>query len=178
MKNRLIYLVMLAGVVLTVSCSTKSDPTPTPTSNKFTVRSDSYTEITGVDSVTTLNGITYNALGVTGQSDDKSAKAAMIFFWSGTAKPKAGTYSTVADISKLGDGKVAILIIEKVSTAKNGVFGTTDASSLTVAVSSAGKVSVTMPSVGITGSNIDNTDPNNSVVTTVNSSLTGLAAEQ
>ncbi len=178
MKNKLTYLVMLAALVLIVSCSTKSDPTPTTTSNKFTVRGDSYTEVSGADSVTTFNGVTYNSLGITGQSTDKSAQAALIFFWSGTAKPKAGTYTTVSDISKLTAGKVAILIIEKVSTAKNGLFGTIDAATLTVAVSSSGKVSVSIPSVGITGSNIDNTDPKNSVITTIDGTLTGSAAEQ
>lgn len=180
MKNNLIYLVMLAAVVLTASCSTKSDPTPTPaaTTNKFTIRGDSYTETSGVDSVATFNGVAYNALGVSGQSDDKSAQAGMIFFFSGTAKPKAGTYSTVSDVTKLGSGKVAILIIEKVSTAKNGILGTIDSGSLTVAVSSSGKLSVNMPSVSLTGSNIDNTNPNNSVVTSIDATLTGTAAEQ
>jgi len=169
---------MMAAVFLTASCSTKSDPTPTKTTYKFTVNGNSYTEATGADSVTTLNGISYNVLGVTGQSADKTASAGLVVFFSGTARPKAGSYTTVDDITKIGSNQVAILIIDKVSTAKNGIYGTAAGASLALAVSSAGKISITMPTLVIKGTNIDNTDPKNSVTTSVTGSISGTLAEQ
>ncbi|MEO6849380.1 MAG: hypothetical protein ABI166_02080 [Mucilaginibacter sp.] len=178
MKNSVIYLVMMVAVCFTVSCSTKNNPTPTSTTSKFTINGNSFTQVSGADSVTTLDGKSYNVLGVTGQSADKSASAALIIFWSGSAKPQAGSYAAVDDITKLGGGQVAILIIDKVTTAKQGIYGTTAGSSLAVAVSSSGKVSVTMPNMVIKGSNVDNTDPKNSVVTDVTGSISGTASEQ
>lgn len=180
MKKQVIYLLTMVAVFLTISCSTKSDPTPTNTTFKFTVNSNAYYEVSGADSVTTLSGTSYNTLGVTGQSADKSATAAMVFFWSGTAKPKAGSYTVVSDVTKMTSGQVGVLIIDKVTVAKQGLYGTTglDGAKITVTISSSGKVSVTMPSVAISGTNFDNTDPKNTVTTTVAGSISGQAAEQ
>ena len=178
MKNNVLYLLMMAAVLFTVSCSSKNDPTPTSATYKFTVNGNSYTQVSGADSVTTVNGVSYNVLGVTGQSADKSASAGLVIFWSGTGKPTAGSYAAVDEVAKLGSGKVAILVIDKVSAAKQGVYGTTAGTSLIVAVSSSGKVSVNMPAMATKGSNFDNTDPKNSVVTDVTGSISGTAGEQ
>ena len=103
----------------------------------------------------------------------------MIFFWKGTDKPKAGTYAVVGDVTKMTSGQVAVLVIDKVTVAKQGLYGTTglDGTSVTVAISASGKVSVTLPSIAIKGSNFDNTDPKNSVVTDVTGSISGSASE-
>ncbi|ASU36395.1 hypothetical protein [Mucilaginibacter xinganensis] len=182
MKKKVMYMVLVAVCFFAYSCSTKNDPTPTTTTYKFMVNGNTYTETTAVDSATSISGGTkdLNALGVTGQSSDKSAQAAIIFFWAGTAKPKAGTYTIVGDATKIAAGQVAALVIDKVTVAKQGIYGTTglDGSTLTVAVSASGKISLTLPSIVIKGSNFDNTDPKNSVITDVTGSISGSVAEQ
>ena len=183
MKKQMMYLLMMPLSFLIWSCSTKSDPTPTNVTAKFTVNGTIYTETTAADSAASLTGSAtrnLNALGVSGQSADKSAQAALIFFWAGTSKPNAGSYTVVGDASKLVAGQVAVLVIDKVTVAKQGLYGTTglDGTTITVAVSASGKIAVTMPSIAIKGSNFDNTDPKNTVVTDVTGSISGAVAEQ
>jgi hypothetical protein len=181
MKKKVMYLTLVALSFFAYSCSTKNDPTPTNTTYKFTVNGTAYTETAAADSVTSIEGGTknLNALGVTGQSADKSAQAAIIFFWAGPAKPKAGTYTVVGDVTALAAGQVGILVIDKVNVAKQGLYATTglDGATVNVAVSSSGKISVTMSSIAIKGSNFDNTDPKNTVVTDVTGSISGSAGE-
>lgn len=178
-KHAMKLLIAAAAIFLTWGCSTKSDPTPTNSTFKFTVNGNAYTEVTGADSVNNLNGVNYNVLGVTGQSADKTASAGLVFFWSGTDKPKAGSYTVVSDVTKMTSGQVGVLVIDKVTVAKQGLYGTTglDGAKITVAISSSGKVFVTMPAVAISGNNFDNTDPKNTVSTTVSGSISGQAAE-
>ncbi|MDP9081722.1 MAG: hypothetical protein M3O71_30280 [Bacteroidota bacterium] len=182
MKKRLIYLFMVAVSAFAYSsCKTSSDPTPATVTHKFVVNGTTYTQVSAADSATNIGGDVknLNSLAVTGQSADKSAQAALIFFWKGTDKPKAGTYKVVGDVNKMTSGQVAVLIIDKLTVAKQGIYGATglDGTSITVAISSAGKVSVTLPSIKIAGTNIDNTDPNNSVTTSVSGSISGSAGE-
>ncbi|MEO6977579.1 MAG: hypothetical protein ABI113_04340 [Mucilaginibacter sp.] len=182
MKKQMMYLLMMPLSFLIWSCSTKSDPTPNVTA-KFTVNGTIYTETTAADSAASLTGSAtrnLNALGVSGLSADKSAQAAMIFFWAGTSKPKAGSYTVVADATKLAAGQVAVLVIDKVNVAKQGLYGTTglDGTSVTVAVSASGKISLTIPSVAIKGTNFDNTDPKNTVTSDVTGSISGSVIEQ
>jgi hypothetical protein len=181
MKKKVMYLALVALSFFAYSCSTKNDPAPTNTTYKFTVNGTAYTQTAAADSAASISGGTknLNALGVTGQSADKSAQAAIIFFWAGTAKPKAGTYTVVGDATTIGAGQVGALVIDKVTVAKQGLYGTTglDGTSITVAVSASGKISVTMPSIAIKGSNFDNTDPKNTVVTDVTGSISGSAGE-
>ncbi|MCR8558951.1 hypothetical protein KXD93_14940 [Mucilaginibacter sp. BJC16-A38] len=182
MKKRVIYLIMVAASAFAYSsCKTSSDPTPAKPTYKFTVNGTTYTETAGADSATSISGEVknLNALGITGQSADKSAQAAIIFFWKGTARPKAGTYTVVGDVSKMTAGQVGALVIDKVTVAKQGLYGTTglDGTSITVVVSAAGKISVTMPSIVIKGTNFDNTDPKNTVTTDVTGTISGSGGE-
>jgi len=182
MKKNVIYLIIVAASAFAYSsCKTSSDPTPAKTSYKFTVNGNTYIETAAADSATAITGNvkTLNAFGVSGQSADKSAQAAMIFFWKGTDRPKAGSYKVVGDLAKMTSGQVAVLVIDKVTVAKQGVYGPTglDGTSVTVAISSAGKMSVTMPSIAIKGTNFNNTDPQNTVTTDVTGSISGSASE-
>ena len=179
MKKQAIYLLMMPLSFLIWSCSTKSDPTPAAT-YKFTVNGNTYTEIASSDSTSTTGGKTYNVLGVSGQSADKSATSVVIFFFPGSAKPKAGTYTIAGNLSTTTGNQCGILLTDKVSVAKQGLYSTTglDGTSVTVAVSSSGKLTVTMPAIAIKGSNFDNTDPHNTVITDVTGSVSGSVAEQ
>jgi hypothetical protein len=182
MKKQLMNLVIAAAVFLAWGCSTSNDVKPANTTYKFTVNGTTYTQVTAADSTASLTGgaKTLNTLGVTGQSADKTASAGLLFFWSGTAKPKAGLYTVTGDATKMTASQVAVLVIDKVNVAKQGLYGTTglDGASITVAVSSSGKISVTMPTIAIKGTNFDNTDSKNTVTSDVTGSISGAAAEQ
>ncbi|MES2108689.1 MAG: hypothetical protein V4577_08080 [Bacteroidota bacterium] len=180
MKKHVINLLTAVTVLLIWGCSTKSDPTPTKVTGKFTVNGNAYTEIVSQDSTSSLSGQTYNVLGVSGQSADKSATAQLIIFFPGSGKPKAGAYTVVGDLTKPGSGNICGMIVtDKVSIAKQGLYSTTglDGTSVVVAVSASGKLTVTMPSIAIKGSNFDNTDPKNTVITDVTGSVSGTAVE-
>ncbi len=179
MKKQMMYLLMMPLSFLIWSCSTKSDPKPAVT-YKFTVNGNTYTEIASQDSTSTTGGQTYNVLGVSGQSADKSATSVLIFFFPGPAKPKAGTYTITSDLTTSAGNQCGILVTDKVSIAKQGLYSTTglNGTSVTVAVSSSGKLTVTMPAIAIKGSNFDNTDPKNTVITDVTGSVSGSVAEQ
>jgi len=181
MKKQVIYLLMMPLSFLIWSCSTKSDPTPTNATYKFTINGNTYTEIASQDSTSTTGGQTFNVLGVSGQSADKSATAGVIIFFPGSGKPKAGTYAVVGDLTKPASGnQCGMIVSDKVSVAKQGLYSTTglDGTSVTVAVSSSGKLTVTMPAIAIKGSNFDNTDPKNTVITDVSGSVSGSVAEK
>ena len=181
MKKHAMNLVFAAAAIfLTWGCSTKSDPTPAKATGKFTINGNAYTEVASQDSTSTTGGQTFNVLGVSGQSADKSATAGLIIFFRGSGKPKAGTYTVVGDLTKtVTANQCGMILSDKVSIAKQGLYSTTglDGTSVTVAVSSSGKLTVTMPSIAIKGSNFDNTDPNNTIITDVSGSVSGTIVE-
>lgn len=182
MKKHVINLVIAAAVFLVWGCSTSNDAKPANTASKFTVNGVIYTEVTAADSAASLAGgeKTLNALGVTGKSADGTASAGLIFFFKGTAKPKAGSYTVISDATTMTAGQVGVLVIDKVNVAKQGLYGTSglDGTSIAVAVSSSGKITLTLPTIAITGTNFDNTDPKNTVTTSVTGSISGTVVEQ
>jgi len=182
MKKHVISLLAAVTAFLILGCSTSNDAKPANATYKFTVNGTTYTEVAGKDS--TLTGgsgalSSANTLTINGQSADKTATVGLEFFWKGTAKPKAGSYQVIGDGSTMTDSQVGVLVVEKPNSVKEGIYSTTglDGSSITVAVSSTGKISVTMPSVAIKGTFLDNTDPKNTVSTSVSTTMSGPVAE-
>jgi hypothetical protein len=182
MKKHAMNLLIIAAVFLTWGCSTSNDAKPANATYKFTVNGTTYTEVAGKDS--TLTGGTgalssANTLSINGQSADKASTVGLVFFWKGTAKPKAGSYQVIGDATTINSNQVGILVVEKPNSVKEGIYSTTglDGSSITVSVSGSGKLSVTMPSVAIKGTLLDNTDPKNTVSTSVSTTMSGPIAE-
>ena len=179
MKKKAIYFIVFALAMFTLSCSKKADVTPATTVTKFTLNGNEYIETASADSTTTTDAGTFNVLGITGFSSDNVKQASLIIVFPGSAKPKAGTYKVVGGDATIGGNQVGIIGIDKVSLSKNGLYSTTgkDNVSLTVSVSSSGKLSVSMPTIAMSGSNFDNTDPKNTVITDVNVTVSGSAIE-
>jgi hypothetical protein len=175
------YLLMMPLSFLIWSCSTKSDPAPTDVTYKFTVNGNTYTENASQDSTSSVGGQTFNVLGISGQSADKKATAGLIIFFRGSGKPKAGAYTVIGDLTKPAEGnQCSIIVSDKISIARQGLYSTTglDGKSVTVAVSASGKLTVTIPVIAIKGSNFDNTDPKNTVITDASGSVSGGVAEK
>jgi hypothetical protein len=182
MKKNVIYLIMVtASVFAYSSCKTSSDPTPATVTHKFVINGTTYTETASADSASSISGGTknLNVLAVSGQSSDKSATGVLEFIWLGTSKPKAGSYKVSGNLTTMTSSQVAILALDKVTVAKQGFYGTTgkDNVAVVVAVSSTGKLSITMPSIVVAGTNFDNTDPKNTVTTDVTGTISGTAGE-
>jgi hypothetical protein len=180
MKSKL-FMMLMAAAIATASCSTKDDAKPSTANVKFSVNGTAYTQAAAADSATTkvIAGKSFNVFAATGYSADKTAQAAIQLFFSGSAKPSAGSYKVVGELAGLTTGQVALLVIDKVNVAKQGLYGSTgkDNVSVTISLSSSGKLTATLPTVALTGSNFDNTDPKNTVVTTVSTTASGSMAE-
>ena len=104
----------------------------------------------------------------------------MIFIFSGSSRPAAGSYKVISDISKQAANQVGILAFDSLSVAKESILGSlgTDNVSAQITVSALGKITITLASTQLTGSNIDNTDPKNTNITTLNTTLSGTFIEK
>jgi hypothetical protein len=161
----------LIGIIGLAACSKKSDPAPVVVSNSFTLRGNTFTVSSAVDSA--------NYFGVIGTTSTKQ-KAEVIFIFSGSSRPAAGSYKVISDISKQAANQVGILAFDSLSVAKESILGSlgTDNVSAQVTVSALGKITITLASTQLTGSNIDNTDPKNTNITTLNTTLSGTFIEK
>jgi hypothetical protein len=180
MKNRLFYIIITAVSIFAASCSTKSGVTPVSAS-QFKINGNTYIEANSADSSSTaiIAGKSFNVLAASGYSADKTAQGVIELIFMGSAKPKAGSYTTHGDLATLAAGQVSILVIDKVSVSKQGIYGSagTDGSLVVIAVSSSGKLTATLPNIEIKGSNFDNTDPKNTKATDVTGSISGTITE-
>jgi hypothetical protein len=182
MKKTINYLALAFIAVMLWSCHKSGDSNVTPkTTYTFTVNGNSYTETAAADSGATdvSSGTAFHILAVSGIGADGKAQGLIELLFLGSGKPAAGSYNVVGDVTSMTASQVAILAADNVTAAKSGVYSSTgkDNSSLIVAVSSSGKLSATLPSIATSGSNFDNTDPKNTVVTTVTGTVSGKFSE-
>jgi len=182
MKNTIHYLALVFIAVSLWSCSKSGDSNVTPkTTYTFTVNGNSYTESSSADSSATdvSSSTAFHIVAVSGASADGKAQAFIELIFLGSAKPAAGSYKVVGDVTSMTTSEVAILAADNVTAAKSGLYGSTgkDNVSLTISVNSSGKLSATMPSIVTSGSNFDNTDPKNTVITAVTGNVSGKFSE-
>jgi hypothetical protein len=182
MKKLTTYLsVTLLAILLFTACKKNDTVNPDPAKSTFTLNGNVYTETASVDSVGTLGSSAnkINIFAVSGIGADGKALAVLEFIFLGPGKPTAGTYNVIADASKMTAGQVGIIAQDKVSIAKQGLYSSMANGSITVTVNAAGKISVSLPNaIPLTGSNFDNTDPKNTVITNVTATVSGTASEQ
>jgi len=179
MKKNLIYLAAISSVLVAAACKKNDTVAATPAATTFTINGNVYTE-SGSNYV--LNAATatlgaFATLAVAGQGTDGKAKGGLIFYFPGTSKPAAGTYTVVTDVSKATGNQVGIVAQDSVNVAQQGLYSSVAGSTATVTVSSAGKLTIAMPNTSFTGSNFNNTNPKNTVITTVTVSASGTAVE-
>jgi hypothetical protein len=180
MKKNVLYVLAAVVLLAVASCSKSGDVAPSVSATgKYTLNGVQYTEIASVDSTGTGDGgQPFNLLYVSGTSGSAVGQVGLIF--AGSAKPKAGVYKVVgSSATTLTSGQVGIIAFDNVNIAKQGIYGSagTDNVSVTVSVSSTGKLSATFPAVALTGTNYDNTDSKNTVITTVNITVSGSVVE-
>lgn len=177
MKKNFIYLSIALIVSVTAACKKDSSTTTPPTTaSTFVVNGNTYTETNSGFSIepfgTAGNFATLAVLGTKG-----TAKSELIFYFGSSTKPVAGVYPITDDLSTNAAGKVGILASDSVNVAKEGLYTAQPGTSVTVTVSSSGKLTVKMPATTFTGSNFDNSDPKNTNVTDVTISASGTVNE-
>ncbi len=182
MKKTVNYLVIAFMAMMLWSCHKSGDSNVTPKSTyTFAVNGNTYTETAAADSGATdiSSSTAFHILAVSGVGADGKAQGLIELVFLGSGKPSAGSYNVVGDVTAMTSSQVAILAADNVTAAKGGIYSSTgkDNVSLTVAVSSSGKLSATLPSIATSGSNFDNTDPKNTVITTVTGSISGKFSE-
>jgi hypothetical protein len=180
MKNKAFYILAAAVSITAASCSKNGDVTPTVSATaKFTLNGTQYTEISSADSASTSSdgSQTFNILGVAGTSGSAQGQVGLIF--AGPGKPKAGSYKVVGDATALTGTQVGIIAFDEPSSVKQYIYASTgkDNVSITVSISSSGKISATLPTIALAGNLFDNTDPKNTVTSTATTTLSGSVAE-
>jgi hypothetical protein len=177
MKKNFIYLPALALAFLFTACKKDTNNTQATVKGSFVLDGTTFTETTGTFATASLGTSgNFESLGVYGTNGSK--KGELIFFFAGTGKPAAGTYTVTSDLTQGSTGAVGILASDSLSVAKEGLFSAKNGSSITVSVNGSGKVSISMPATSFTGSNYDNTDPKNTVITDATVSGSGTLVEQ
>jgi hypothetical protein len=179
MKKNIIYLLGLSVVVTSLMACTKNDGTPTSTTvATFSVRNNTYNEPvgSGYGTYSVSNGLSVVAVGGL-TTDNKKALVYAGFY--GTTRPVAGTYHVIATTPTTAN-QVTLSVIDSASVAQQGFFNSigTDNVNATVTIDGNGKISVTFPVTQVSGTNIDNTNPNNTASTTVATTFSGTIKEQ
>ncbi len=163
-------IVILIAIIGLAACSKKSDPAPVVVSNSFTLRGNTFTVSNALDSA--------NFFSVFGSTSTKQ-KAEILFIFPGSGRPTAGSYKVIGDISKQSANQVGILAFDSLSVAKEGILGSlgTDNVSAQVSVNATGKITVTLPLTQFSGTNIDNTDSKNTMISSITTTLAGTFIE-
>jgi len=181
MKKTFIYTTLSLIITAALISCTKSDTTAsvTPSGASFTLRGYNYNIPSGAGYTTfqVANGL--DVMICYGQTSDNKAKAFVYAGFYGTSKPVAGTYNVVG-ASPTAANQVFVSALDSISVAKEGIFNATgtDKVTATVAVDAAGKITLTLPTIQLSGSNVDNTNPSNTVSTNITTTLSGTLKEQ
>lgn len=170
MKKQFLFLALTAGL-FTASCSKNNSNTPTTVAAKFTFRGKAYTS-KGLYSYssTTLDDVIDSAI-----ADDNSTKLIVNFlFKKGTAGD--GTF-TIVDGSDAtpATNQVALLVFETdlKNTKSVGLYTSASGGSAVLA-GSGDTFSLKMPAVTLKGDYYDNTDPKNTQITEVSTSISAV----
>ncbi len=167
MKNQFLCLALLAGL-FTASCSKNNDNTPTTVAAKFTFRGKAYTS-KGLysSSSATIDAVTDSAI-----ADDNSSKLLVNFiFKKGTAG--TGTYTIIGDVDATPtDNQVGLLVFETdLKNTKNvGLYSSLSGGSAVLS-GSGNTFSLKTTQVSLKGNYYDNTDPKNTQITDVTTSI-------
>ena len=179
-KNYVSVTALAIVITSMIGCS-KSSVTPTAT-NKFTLRGNTYSVNLSIDVPISKSGSSTNdsnELSFLGLATNKTTSG-IIFLFNGTARPAAGSYSVVDIAATLGVNQVAIQALDSISVSQQALLSAagTDNVKLTLTVNSAGKITINLPITQLTGVNVDNTDPSNSKLTPLSTTLSGSFSEQ
>ncbi|MDN3582446.1 hypothetical protein [Mucilaginibacter flavus] len=167
MKNQFLCLALLAGLFM-ASCSKNNDNTPTKVAAKFTFRGKAYTS-KGLHSSSsaTIDAVTDSAI-----ADDNSTKLLVNFiFKKGTSG--VGTYAVIGDTDTTpADNQVGLLVFETDLKNKEntGIYSSISGGSAVLA-GSGNTFSLKITDVNLRGNYYDNTDPKNTQIINVTTSI-------
>ncbi len=167
MKNQFLCLALLAGLFM-ASCSKNNNNTPTTVAAKFTFRGKAYTS-KGLysSSSTTFDAVTDSAV-----ADDNSTKLLVNFiFKKGTAG--TGTYTIIGNVDATpADNQVGLLVFETDLKNKEntGLYSSVSGGSAVLA-GSGNTFSLKITDVGLKGNYYDNTDPKNTQIINVTTTI-------
>jgi len=181
MKKNLIYLAVIATVFAAAACKKSDAVTAAPDVSKttFTINGNTYTEANSNYAVTaaTSTSSSFSALAVVGKGTDGKAAGGLVFYFPGASRPTAGTYTVVSDFTKATGNQIGVVAQDSVNVAQEGLYSSVAGSTATVTLNSAGKLTIALPNTTFTGTNFNNTNPKNTVITTVSVSASGTAVE-
>ncbi len=181
MKKNISYLAVLVLVISSFVACKKDDTTTAAATvtSSFAIRGTTFNTSTGsgVSAFQAINS--FGTLVTYGLTSDGKGKGLVYISFYGTARPAAGQYNITAT-NPTAANQVTLLVQDSVSVAKQGLFNPTGTDNVkaTVALTSAGKLSITLPSTQLTGSNFDNTNSSNTVITTTTATVSGTFTEQ
>ncbi|GAA3988904.1 hypothetical protein [Mucilaginibacter dorajii] len=167
MKKQFLFSALIAGLFM-ASCSKDNSNTPTAVATKFTFRGKAYTS-KGLYSTssTTVDAVVDSAI-----ADDNSTKLIVNFiFKKGTAG--AGTYAIIGDSDATPtDNQVGLLVFETdLKNTKNVGLYTSLSGGSAVLSGSGNTFALKITQVNLKGNYYDNTDPKNTQITEVSTSI-------
>ena len=194
MKNIFIFFCLIGPSLFFASCSKSDSPSPALAPGTFIL--DGYTfkqsvgqlssssgNLYGGASYVIYNG-NYNVLAIGGATTDKKLAILYITF-QGSNPPAAGNYEIYTDTTgkAFAANQVLIGAFDSVSVSRNLIVNSTTGlnsvkNNATVTVSSAGKITVNVPTIKMYGQNVDQTNPKNTKFTYTTSSLSGSFFQQ
>lgn len=150
MKKYIIYTAALFIAAASLSaCSKKSSTTTPTTGGTVTTGAHTMNQFGGQDSVTVdFFGQTGNIMGCEAVSTDSSYSAYIFLVFHGNAKPAAGNYQISVDNTIAGS--VSLAEFYYTPTGEGLYFSETSTAMATV-TNTAGKLSVTIPSITVSG---------------------------
>jgi hypothetical protein len=175
MKKQLLFLTFLAAVA-TASCSKNNSATPTvKVAAKFTFRGKAYTsKKLYASSSTTLDVLTDSAV-----ADDNSTKVLVNFVFR-KGNSDAGSYTIVGGNDNTPAANQVALLVSETSlknTQNVGIY-TSLAGGTLVLSGSGSSFACKSPSVDLKGQYYDNTDPHNTQITEVSTTISAATFTQ
>src|ERR1700740_3320630 len=176
-NSSFIAVIAAVSILSVAACSKDNGNNNNPSAKgSFVVDGNNFSETKGIfqASVNGQNSLNISLLAVYGTKG--STVGEIGFYFSGAARPAAGSYTLVNELADVAPGKAFVLAVDSISKAKIGLFGGATGT-ITVKINS-GKMSVSMPTLSASGSYGDITDPNNTKYTNATVNVSADVSEQ
>jgi hypothetical protein len=174
MKKQFLFLALAAGLFM-ASCSKNNSNTPTTVATKFTFRGKPYTsKKLYASSSSTLDVLIDSAI-----SDDSSTKLLVSFVFR-KGNSDAGTYTIVGGNDNTPAANQVALLVSETSlknTQNVGIYTSLAGGSLVLSGSGSSFACKT-PSIDLKGEYYDNTDPHNTQITEVSTTISAATFTQ